>query len=186
MNMVNIIKIDKNSKDLNTIRKIYMDSFPKEERPPFFILKSKINNPGVDLFSIYYKDILVGFFYSLTIEKYKLTYLFFFAIKKEYQGMKIGTKALDKFTSYFKDNRIFLAMEEINNNTDNYLERISRMNFYLKNGFHLLNQKLIEKNVIYDLLGTSNKVQAFEYKELLETNFNKSFIKYLNTKIIEN
>ena len=50
-----------NKKDYKRIKKLFISAFPPEERPPFFILKSKAEKGKGDMLSIYDGEVFIGF-----------------------------------------------------------------------------------------------------------------------------
>ena len=164
-----LVRINGMKSEYRTIKKTYMESFPDNERAPFFILTAKAKRRFVDFYSIYDEDKWIGFFY--VVKKNKLAYIFYFAIDSCERGKGYGTKALKKLASCYEGYRLFLAIEEVTDNAPNYSQRVKRMEFYKNCGFVGINSKVHEGSVVYDLMGYSNipdmTVSAKEYQELM-------------------
>ena len=80
-------KITKN--DYKAVKKLYLSAFPREERPPFFMLKSGVKKGSGDFFVAKDGEIFVGFAYIVTHAD--LAYLFYFAIDGGLRGKGYGS-----------------------------------------------------------------------------------------------
>ena len=160
-------KINGKSRDIKKVRRLFISAFPKDERPPFYCMLKGSRKPGNDFLAMYDGDEFIGFTY--VISKSDLAYVFFLAIEDSKRGMGYGSEALTLLNSYYEGHRIFLAIEQMDANADNYPERVRRLAFYEKNGLHLLGIKLREGSVIYDSMGNSlcQTLTDGEYRELL-------------------
>lgn len=58
--MITLKKVDKKLKERNEIKKIFMEAFPPEERPPYWFLEMKAQKNFVDFDGIYDREKLVG------------------------------------------------------------------------------------------------------------------------------
>ena len=151
-------EITKKSEDYKKVKELYKTAFPKEEQIPFFIMISKIKKDNVKFYSIFDSSTWVGFVYLINYKD--LSYVFYFAISDDSRGKGYGGATLKALKEAYPSSRFFLAIEEIDSKYDNYRQRVSRKAFYEKNGFQLLNQKMYESGVVYDLMGTDGKVDA--------------------------
>lgn len=76
-------------------------------------------------------------------------------------------------------------IEEIDENSNNYNERVKRKKFYLNNGFKDLNYKVKEAGVVYETLCYSPNnvmVSKEEYMEMMKKYFGKLISKYVYRK----
>ena len=110
----------------------------------------------------------------------KIHYIYFLAIKKTYRGKGYGSKVLKDIASKYSNNyRIYLLAENPDIESDNKLERISRINFYKHNGLTMSDEVVIEYGVNYRVLYFTKPVQKEEFiasmKYLLGDDF---FYKY--------
>ena len=67
----------------------------------------------------------------------------------------------------YKDYRLFLALENCNEESENKEQRIKRHNFYLNCGLHDLPYKLKEATVVFSIMGIGSAVEPEEYKALM-------------------
>ena len=178
--MFTLKKITKNCSDLKEIKKLYISAFPKEERQPFFVLNHKKNSPSADLLAAHNKGEFVGFCYNVKFND--LVYVFFLAIREEFRGQSFGTKILTEIHKRYSGKRIFLAIEEMDKNAENYPQRLKRKSFYERNGLHILNCKMREANVVYDVMGT-DEITPKEYELLMDSYLGKSLRKLFKMRL---
>lgn len=157
-------------KDKFVAKKIYINSFDKKERFPFWILKKCAKEENVIFNVIFDKEDIVGIQYI--IEYDNIAYLMYFAVNENKRNKGYGTQIIKDIVD--KYNNIVLSIERADNDLKN-----KRKNFYLENGF-LCNNKFIEDNKVeYEILYTKKDFKIT--KELLE----KRYIKMTNSKILQ-
>lgn len=163
---INFTKLKPQSPDFRKVRQLYMRAFPDEERAPFLMLVLKAKKKGVDFWSISCNGEWAGMLYI--VNHRDLSYVFYLAVPEEQRGRGIGSAILRAARRIYKDRRLFLAIEQLDENAENYEQRLSRRSFYLRNGFTELHRRLREGSVTYDILGTGGDVKAAEYKALMK------------------
>lgn len=151
--------------DYKNIRRLYKSAFPKEERAPFFLLKRKVSRGNADVLIAGEHGEFMGFVYVVCYKD--LVYLFYFAVDDKCRGRGFGSNILRLLKEKYGGKRIFLAREQLDENADNYGQRIKRHEFYLRNGFKDLPCHIREGNVIYDVMGIGGNVTSNEYDELI-------------------
>ncbi|NLT10151.1 MAG: GNAT family N-acetyltransferase, partial [Ruminococcus sp.] len=150
---------------LEWIKTLYLEAFPANERAPFWILKRRAKQGKADLYEIVDGDVKVGMAYVVTYSD--MAYLFYFAVDRSLRGKQYGTRALGAILEQYKGKRIFLALENWNEQCDNKEQRLKRHDFYLKCGLEDLPYKLKEAKVTYSIMGVGGKVEPDEYKQLI-------------------
>ncbi|MCD7808221.1 MAG: GNAT family N-acetyltransferase [Erysipelotrichaceae bacterium] len=125
-----VITIDKNYPNLNSIKKLYHDSFPRNERAPFKSLIKRLNKQ-TDFLAFYDDDLFVGFTYLVTM--HDLTYLFYFVVDEPLRNKGYGSAILAYLEEQYTC--IFIDIEVIDVNALNYTQRLRRRDFYLRNHF---------------------------------------------------
>lgn len=166
---MDFINIWDNKKCIKKIHKLYLEAFPPEERMPFFMLKMLSKKDCVDFYSIYDEEKFIGIVYNIIFQD--IVYIFYLAVDNTLRGNGYGTKILNSIKEKYKDSRIILNIEELDENSDNYEQRLNRFKFYEKNGFKYLNYKVIEIDVTYQMLGFSQDKQDVtheDYKSLMK------------------
>lgn len=166
--MIRFEKIDENTKNLEDIKQLYMDAFPFEERIPFYIMVSVGNDRGVEFLSIYDDDTWLGFIHTLVGEK--LSYIFYFAIDGGLRQSGYGSKIIREYKKIHP--KLSLAIEPIEEDSDNIKQRKKRLAFYEKNGFETLDTKVVEMGVEFELMGAKGmEIKESDYKSLVKKFF---------------
>ena len=166
--MIRFEKIDENTKNLEEIKQLYMDAFPFDERIPFYIMVSVGNDRGVEFLSIYDDDTWLGFIHTLVGEK--LSYIFYFAIDGGLRQSGYGSKIIREYKKIHP--KLSLAIEPIEEDSDNIKQRKKRLAFYEKNGFETLDTKVVEMGVEFELMGAKGmEIKESDYKSLVKKFF---------------
>ena len=166
--MIRFEKIDENTKNLEDIKQLYMDAFPFDERIPFYIMVSVGNDRGVEFLSIYDDDTWLGFIHTLVGEK--LSYIFYFAIDGRLRQSGYGSKIIREYKKMHP--KLSLAIEPIEEESDNIKQRKKRLAFYEKNGFETLDTRVVEMGVEFELMGAKGmERKENDYKSLVKKFF---------------
>ena len=166
--MIRFEKIDENTKNLEDIKQLYMDAFPFDERIPFYIMVSVGNDRGVEFLSIYDDDTWLGFIHTLVGEK--LSYIFYFAIDGSLRQSGYGSKIIREYKKMHP--KLSLAIEPIEEESDNIKQRKKRLAFYEKNGFETLDTRVVEMGVEFELMGAKGmEIKENDYKSLVKKFF---------------
>lgn len=166
--MIRFEKIDENTKNLEDIKQLYMDAFPFDERIPFYIMVSVGNDRGVEFLSIYDDDTWLGFIHTLVGEK--LSYIFYFAIDGSLRQSGYGSEIIREYKKMHP--KLSLAIEPIEEDSDNIKQRKKRLAFYEKNGFETLDTKVVEMGVEFELMGAKGmEIKESDYKSLVKKFF---------------
>ena len=172
MNNLDFIDIKKNKK----VTKLYNEAFPKDERIPIWLLKILARKNKAKFYGIYDNEKFVGLVYNIFYKD--IVFVFYLAIDKATRGQGYGTKVLDSIKEKYKNYRIILCIEPVDENSDNYEQRVKRKNFYLKNGFKDSNYTIKERNIIYEMLYYNENVTSQEFQELMKNYFGKAVYSY--------
>lgn len=166
--MIRFKKIDENTNNLEEIKQLYLDAFPFEERIPFYIMVLVGNDKGVEFLSIYDDDTWLGFIHTLVGDE--LSYIFYFAIDNRLRRSGYGSKILHEYKKIHP--RLSLAIEPIEENSDNIKQRRKRLEFYKKNGFETLDTKVVEMGIEFELMGAKGmEIKESDYKKLVKKFF---------------
>lgn len=166
--MIRFEKIDENTKNLEDIKQLYMDAFPFDERIPFYIMVSVGNDRGVEFLSIYDDDTWLGFIHTLVGEK--LSYIFYFAIDGSLRQSGYGSEIIREYKKMHP--KLSLAIEPIEEDSDNIKQRKKRLAFYEKNGFETLDTRVVEMGVEFELMGAKGmEIKENDYKSLVKKFF---------------
>ena len=125
--MIELREILSNSSDFDLFKRLYFSVFPENERRDLSFFDETVSLLGI------YSDDFVGFF-ALEKER-EITHIVYFAIAEKYRGKGIGSRALQILILQFSVSKIMLDVERPIRSKPNFLERLRRLDFYLKNGF---------------------------------------------------
>lgn len=178
---LNLKAVDKTLPEYKRIKKLYHDAFPMDERAPFWLLRKRADRENVDFWAVYSEEEWVGLAYVISRED--LSYLFYLAIAQEVRGKGYGSAVLGAIKEKYAGSRIILAIEELDENAPNYQERIKRKQFYEKNGLRLLNCKMREAKVIYDVMGIADDVAPEEYGDMMKQYLGRFFSRLISVEI---
>lgn len=171
------------AQDKKMIKKLYISAFPAEERAPFFMVAAKAKKGRAELLTARENGRFAGMVYMVCNEK--LAYLFYLAVDESQRGKGIGGEIINALKERYKGRRIFLAREQLDKSAENYSQRVSRRNFYLRCGFEDLPCLIKEGPVIYDAMGIGGNVSAAEYDELIVKWCGKLMRRIIDMRIIE-
>jgi len=180
---IRVKRITGTSSDYHQIKKLYHSSFPWDERAPFWLLMRRTGKEGVDFLSFYEDDQWIGF--SYIISRAGISYVFYLAVNSARRGNGYGSKMLSIIKQHYAENRIFLAIEELDPQADNYSQRLKRLDFYEKNGFVLLGHKAKEAGVVYDLMSVGGDVSGKEYETLMAAYLGRILWKFVKIEGID-
>ena len=180
---ITLKKIKGEKTDLDYVKKLYMTAFPSDERAPFFMIRRRVSEEYVDLWSILDGEKWGGFLY--VVKNSDIAYVHYFAINEDARGKGVGTSAIKSMIEKYSGKRIFLAIEQLDKAADNYEQRVKRRRFYENCGLSLMKGRIKEATVVYDILGIGGKVNNKEYKELMDKWMGWPMKHFIKMEIIE-
>ena len=169
------LKTVSNKEEYRLIERIYIQSFPENERAPMKLLKKRAGQGKADFLALYDGEKVVGMAYIVCLRD--LAYLFYLAVDQAERGKGYGTQTISALLERYRGKRFFLALEQLDETADNYIQRVKRHAFYKSCGLHDLPFKLKEGAVTFSAMGrrlsdndfTADdfNVRPEEYKELM-------------------
>lgn len=122
-----------NSKHIEKVKQIYLNSFPAKERIEVEDLIGR-KFPNSKILGIFNNKTLIGFSFVSTYKKY--AYIVYLAIDEKYRNQNYGTLAINTLCEMYKDKIKVLCVEKPIQKDDIPTRRIG---FYKKNGFSVAN-----------------------------------------------
>ncbi len=152
--------------DLKTVRAIFLEAFPKIERPPFKVLTRRLGTGLAELWGVYDAGKLKGF--AEVICSDTAVYLFFLAMHKDCRGQGCGGFTVRELIKKYAGKKFFLALESLTEEgAENMEERIRRHGFYARQGLHDLPVQLYEGGVTFDAMGVGEAPTKEEYEGMM-------------------
>lgn len=127
------LRVEKISLKNKEVKKIYVDSFPKQERLPFFFMVLLSKMKETDFLAFYNDDIVCGFTYIGTVNN--IVFVMFLAVDEAIRSKGYGSIILDKIQSIYPNKKIIISIERCDEDVPNIAQRIKRKKFYEKNGY---------------------------------------------------
>lgn len=164
------VKIKRSMADYKALTDMYNKSFPKAERFPIILLRIMSHLSGIHSVAFYDDSQLCGFSYFLTNED--TVFILFLAVNSEIRSKGYGSRILSWIKENHPNKVIFLDVEKLDENAENNVQRVKRVDFYKKNGIYQTNSFFTYDDVTYEILSTNTDFSREDY----ERNF-KSYIK---------
>ena len=96
-----------------------------------------------------------GWRYAITFAD--MVYLFYFAVDSAQRGNGLGSQAIKAILDKYSGKRVFLALENWNEPSDNAEQRIKRHSFPQKCGLSDLPYRIKEASMTYSIMGVNGK-----------------------------
>ncbi len=179
---IKLVPMTQDKQDIKWAEELFLTAFPRDERPPFYVLTRGVGRNGVWL-KILADGENAGFFYLIT--EGDPVYVCYFVIAPALRGQHIGTQAVQALLDRYSGKRLFLAIERTDENADNQSQRVSRKNFYLRCGLRESHRLMQEGPVIYEMLGVGGEVRGEEYEALMRKWLGFPRRCFVKTRILE-
>lgn len=149
----------RNSKD---IKRIYLDSFDKENRFSFINLLTNIVLKRANIYVVITENETIGFLYSIHYKKER--FILYLAIKENYRDKGIGSLLLNWYSNKNKDENVYLNIDEVDEKYEDFAIRKKRLEFYLKNNFYNTNYVSTNGNSVGNILSNKKEFDREKYK----------------------
>ncbi|MBQ4547148.1 MAG: GNAT family N-acetyltransferase [Oscillospiraceae bacterium] len=148
------------SKETAKIEKLYIESFPENERFSFDMMLR--NEKGhYETFAFYDNGNFCGF--AILLNSLDISHIIYFATLPELRGKGLGTKALDAIGRIKSGMRIIVDIErEIPGCAENEIRR-RRKNFYLRNGYSETEVRYCWQEEYYEILVSGGKLSREDF-----------------------
>ncbi len=157
-----------NTKFKRKIIKLYKSAFPKEERKPLALIKKLVKSGKSEVFALLDNK---GHFAGevITIVTKSIVLIDYLAISEHCRSLGYGSKALSFLKEIYNNKTIILEIEDPEEVSDNTPLRLKRKDFYLKNGFHILDFKISLFGCKMLVLSFGDDISFKEYYALQKT-----------------
>ncbi len=179
--MIHLVPVSKKLPEFPAIRALYREAFPPEEQAPFWLLMRKTTLPMTDFWAFYEQETWVGFAY--VIQNETLAYLFYLAIAPEQRGKGYGHQAMVCLKEQYASKTLFLSLETLDEQAENYEQRKKRHTFYQQCGLSDLPYQIQEGKVLYDGMGTGGEIHPSDYDNLVRQYLGTFFHRLVKMKL---
>lgn len=167
--MITMQRYNGKKEEYKRLKALYLESFPREERLPFWYMVKKTKKEGVDLFSLYAGEEFIGLMH--TVEHGDIVFIWYLALVPSKHGAGYGSRILQDVNQVYPNKRIILNIEIDDPASDNYEQRKRRKQFYLRNGYESHGLYTKEAGIVFEMLCLGGAVTHSEYKEVLNYYF---------------
>lgn len=165
---ITLKRVNALSHDYGKISRLYRSAFPVDERAPMWFMALRSGRENVDFWGLYADEKWMGLAY--VISEGSASYLFYLALSEEERGKGLGSRFMQALKKHYAGQRLFLALEQLDELSENFFERQKRRQFYLKNGLKPLPLTIREGTVVYDVMGTG-EVSPDDYEQMMKKYF---------------
>ncbi len=162
-----LIKITQDFKDKEKLYVLNDEAFPKEERIPSDRLLTLLQELDCDVWA-FYEEVFVGFAVLLSDVELQVAYLSYFAIDGAYRSKGYGGMALTKLAEVYDGYQIVLDMERMDDSAENYDQRLRRLAFYERNGYHRAKVGFKYFRMDLEIMCNRGKFREKEFCQLIE------------------
>ncbi|WEV51609.1 GNAT family N-acetyltransferase [Lactobacillus sp. ESL0731] len=133
-----------------------MAAFPKWEQFPLWQLNLMALHKRVQFKTLYDHEKFCGLVYYVVGER--IIYLVYLAVNPDLRDQGYGTQILEHLKAEFPDQQLTLDIEPVTKSAKNYRQRVRRLRFYQRNGFHPTSAKLRDSDGQFQILITGKKL----------------------------
>ena len=172
---MNLTLSDSYLKYLNEINDLYIEAFPKAERKPMDQIIKVCQNGYGRIIPILMDDEFVGMFITLDSDGDNTLLIDYFAIKSDYRGLSLGSKAIELLNE-MENKTIIIEIEPCVNEASNLLQRQKRKKFYENLGFRQTDINISWFGVDLELMSLNKTINFNHYIDLLTSIFPRAYI----------
>ena len=175
--MMKLKKITTAFPEMEHLNALAREAFPPEEHIPPEELIRMSQGSSMDFRALYDDTKFIGFIVAVTFKT--MAYLFFLAIDSSCRSHGYGSKALSLFAEQYPGCMHVVDMEMPEDTAPNVEQRISRKNFYLRNGYKETGQYLTYRGTSFEVLCLEDHFNIELFKKPMSIlpvkNFNPRF-----------
>lgn len=160
---------------LDEINNLYIEAFPKAERKPMKQIIKVCQNGYGRIIPILLDDEFVGMFITLDSDGDDILLIDYFAIKSDYRGLSLGSKAIELLNK-MENKTIIIEIEPCVNEASNLLQRQKRKKFYENLGFKQTDINISWFGVDLELMSLNKTINFNHYMDLLTSIFPRAYI----------
>ena len=147
------------------VAQLQTTAFPPDECWTMDEILELVENPRIEYKTFWNGDQLCAIMFYDTGDT--MVYLFYLAVSPELRSQGFGARLLRWIREAHPNHSIVLNIESPYVGTENEDQRLRRLGFYERNGFHRVPVRLKDDTGLYDIL-TSEGFDGSEYLALIE------------------
>ena len=155
-------KVKFNSSD---VKHIYFNSFPKNERMPFFMMVAMSKLWNTDFLGFYDNDTLCGFVYLA--HNSKIVFVMFLAVDETLRSKGYGSAILREIQNKYRDKKIIISIEPCDKNAPDIELRRRRKDFYIRNEYQETGYMIKLAGVVQEIIITNGEFSKKQFKTFL-------------------
>lgn len=164
------LRIFKNFKDLKEIRRLYDESFPRDERIDFDRLIIMLDDER-RMYVYLEEEKIIGMAYFFLFAD--IAYLGYICVEEDLRNKGYGTAIISRIKEEYQGYRIGIDIEEVNKGSSNFEERQRRKDFYLRNDFVSTGIFYSFFFVDYEILSYGGLISKKEWQDLVNKHWGK-------------
>lgn len=162
---LNFKKLNRSSPDIEVFARINDEAFPPSEHMSIEEILAFAESTNTDFLGVYDGDTPVGFF--LLLKNDSVGYIFFYAIDSACRSKGYGSAAIRKLVDEYGDLQIILDFENLDENAENFEQRVRRKSFYLRNGFSETGYFTMLSGELFEVVSSAKPLNTEAFKELI-------------------
>jgi ribosomal protein S18 acetylase RimI-like enzyme len=153
MNELMVKTVNKSLKEYDAIINLIDRSFPENEKYPFWLIRLWGIVPGNDFLVFYDQGIFAGVMLNFCTKD--AVFVLYLVVNDQVRSSGYGSGIIQWAKAYYGNRCIILNVEPPNENAENNEQRLRRIRFYEKNGFHKTGYRITEGKDSYLVLSTN-------------------------------
>lgn len=149
------------TKKLAKAKRLYYKAFPREERLPWWVLRLMTAQKDAKLTAYDHGNEYWGFTHTTATDD--VLFIMFFAVEDDLRGKGCGSAILEHLKQHNPGKTIILNVEPLDDAAENAMQRVQRMHFYEKNGFHDTGYNIAEVGGVFRVLSTKPVLDVDAY-----------------------
>ena len=160
------------------VKDLYIRAYKPAVRIPLPLLLLLAERKTCEFKAYYDGDTFVGFSHCMEFEHE--AYVFYMAVEDDLRSQGYGAVMLDKIKERYAGKPICMDIEALDPDADDYEDRVRRLEFFERNGFHRTNMHIQDGDVIYEVVGSDDFFDVYTYAN----DFNKWMFGLFEVKLI--
>ncbi len=141
------------------VKRIYFNSFPKNERMPFPMMVAMSKLWNTEFLGFYDGDKLCGFVYLA--HNRKIVFVMFLAVEETLRSKGYGSAILWELQNMYRDKKIIISIEPCDKNAPGieFELRKRRKAFYMRNGYQETGYMMKLNGVVQEIIIANGEFQ---------------------------